>query len=69
MKIAIIGSRGILARYGGFETFAEHLSNDLVQQGHKVTFVVEKGHPGAEELNPKIRRIASAYKKSVHPVW
>jgi len=69
MKIAIIGSRGIPARYGGFETFAEHLSKDLVHHGHTVTVVVEKGHPGAEELDPKIKRIASAYKKSVHPVW
>ena len=37
MKIAILGTRGIPARYGGFETFAEQLSCRLVQRGHQVT--------------------------------
>lgn len=37
MKIAIIGTRGIPANYGGFETFAENLSTRLVQKGHEVT--------------------------------
>jgi glycosyltransferase involved in cell wall biosynthesis len=37
MKIAILGTRGIPARYGGFETFAEHLSRRLVSGGHDVT--------------------------------
>src|SRR5712692_5353168 len=37
MKIAIIGTRGIPARYGGFETFAEQLSKRLVTRGHQVT--------------------------------
>ena len=36
MKIAIIGTRGIPANYGGFETFAEELSTRLVKRGHKV---------------------------------
>ena len=33
MKIAIIGTRGIPAKYGGFETFAQELSVRLVQMG------------------------------------
>lgn len=37
MKIAIIGSRGIPARYGGFETFAEEISVLLVKEGFHVT--------------------------------
>jgi len=37
MKIAILGTRGIPANYGGFETFAEELSWRLVQRGHQVT--------------------------------
>jgi glycosyltransferase involved in cell wall biosynthesis len=37
MRIAIIGTRGIPASYGGFETFAEHLSTRLVSRGHEVT--------------------------------
>ena len=36
MKIAILGTRGIPANYGGFETFAEELSTHLVERGHIV---------------------------------
>src|SRR5579872_1098659 len=37
MRIAILGTRGIPARYGGFETFAEELSTRLAARGHAVT--------------------------------
>jgi glycosyltransferase involved in cell wall biosynthesis len=37
MRIAILGTRGIPSRYGGFETFAEELSTRLVRRGHDVT--------------------------------
>jgi glycosyltransferase involved in cell wall biosynthesis len=37
MRIAILGTRGIPASYGGFETFAEQLSTRLVKRGHDVT--------------------------------
>jgi glycosyltransferase involved in cell wall biosynthesis len=37
MKFAILGTRGIPASYGGFETFAEELSRRLVLRGHQVT--------------------------------
>lgn len=37
MKLAILGTRGIPARYGGFETFAEELSTRLAARGHQVT--------------------------------
>src|SRR5512141_921552 len=37
MRIVILGTRGIPANYGGFETFAEHLSTRLVARGHEVT--------------------------------
>jgi len=36
-KITIIGTRGIPARYGGFETFAEELSIRLSKKGHTIT--------------------------------
>ena len=32
IKIAIIGTRGIPAKYGGFETFAEEVSKRLVEK-------------------------------------
>ena len=33
MRIAILGTRGIPANYGGFETFAEELSTRLAARG------------------------------------
>ena len=37
MRIAILGTRGIPARYGGFETFAEELATRLAARGHRVS--------------------------------
>tara|TARA_B100000212_G_scaffold269557_1_gene208932 strand:+ start:6446 stop:7558 length:1113 start_codon:yes stop_codon:yes gene_type:complete len=37
LNILILGSRGIPARYGGFETYVDKLSTGLVQSGHSVT--------------------------------
>lgn len=37
LKIAILGTRGIPATYGGFETFAEECSARLASRGHDVT--------------------------------
>ena len=37
MKIAIMGTRGVPAAYGGFETFAEELGARLAARGHDVT--------------------------------
>ncbi len=36
MRIALLGTRGIPANYGGFETFAEELSARLAERGHDV---------------------------------
>ncbi|MDP6460338.1 MAG: DUF1972 domain-containing protein [Gemmatimonadota bacterium] len=41
-RIAILGSRGIPARYGGFETFAEELSAGLAERGFRVTVFCER---------------------------
>ncbi|HYM09605.1 MAG TPA: DUF1972 domain-containing protein [Bryobacterales bacterium] len=37
ISIALLGTRGIPARYGGFETFAEELATRLAGRGHQVT--------------------------------
>lgn len=37
LRIAMIGTRGIPARYGGFETAVEQIGSRLVEQGHEVT--------------------------------
>ena len=37
MRVSILGTRGIPANHGGFETFAEHLAVYLTERGHDVT--------------------------------
>lgn len=37
MRVAILGTRGVPANYGGFETFAEELGRRLAGRGHEVT--------------------------------
>ncbi len=44
MNIAIVGTRGIPARYGGFETFAEELSTRLAARGHSLTVYCRARH-------------------------
>jgi glycosyltransferase involved in cell wall biosynthesis len=53
MRIALIGTRGIPANYGGFETCAEELAVGLVQRGHDVTVYCR---PGNAEGNPTEHR-------------
>ena len=45
MRFAIVGTRGIPARYGGFETFAEELSTRLAARGHQVTVYCREPYP------------------------
>jgi glycosyltransferase involved in cell wall biosynthesis len=45
VRIAILGTRGIPANYGGFETFAEELSTRLACRGHHVTVYCREKHP------------------------
>ena len=40
-----MGTRGIPASYGGFETFAEELSVRLAERGHQVTVYCRERHP------------------------
>jgi glycosyltransferase involved in cell wall biosynthesis len=60
MRVAILGTRGIPARYGGFETFAEELSARLAVAGHAVT-VYTRSHtavPGvAVHRGATVRRL------------
>lgn len=45
MRIALLGTRGIPANYGGFETFAEELSTRLSARGHSVTVYCRERYP------------------------
>ncbi len=55
MRLAILGTRGIPANYGGFETFAEELSQRLVLRGHQVTVYCRERHATGEYLGVKLR--------------
>lgn len=50
MKIALLGTRGIPNEYGGFEQFADVLSQGLVQKGHEVTVYCSKNHSYTEQI-------------------
>jgi glycosyltransferase involved in cell wall biosynthesis len=45
MRIALLGTRGIPAHYGGFETFAEELSTRLARAGHSVAVYCRERPP------------------------
>lgn len=44
LRLAILGTRGIPANYGGFETFAEQLATRLAARGHDVTVYCRAGN-------------------------
>jgi glycosyltransferase involved in cell wall biosynthesis len=49
-RLAILGTRGIPASYGGFETFAQELAPRLVARGHDVTVYCR-----AQYVDPALR--------------
>ena len=61
IRIALLGTRGIPANYGGFETFAEEISTRLVARGHQVTVYCRERYSHHEyrgvrlQYNPTIR--------------
>ncbi len=56
MRIALLGTRGIPANYGGFETFAEELSVRLADRGHQVTVCARNLFPGRNTLPESLYR-------------
>jgi glycosyltransferase involved in cell wall biosynthesis len=50
MRIAILGTRGVPASYGGFETFAEQLSTRLAARGHDVTVYCRSHYVSPRQL-------------------
>jgi glycosyltransferase involved in cell wall biosynthesis len=58
MKIAIVGTRGVPARYGGFETLADQLSRRLVARGHEVTVYCRRPFTRPDDVfDHRIRRV------------
>ncbi|MEW6337119.1 MAG: DUF1972 domain-containing protein [Acidobacteriota bacterium] len=68
MRVALLGTRGIPASYGGFETFAEELSSRLATAGHAVT-VFTRSHfavPGlTEHRGARIRVLPAVRTKTL----
>lgn len=58
LRIALLGTRGVPARYSGFETCAEELGARLVERGHDVTVYCRTHYsPGSDRLYRGMRRI------------
>jgi len=66
MKVSIIGTHGVPARYGGFETFAEHLAIACAKAGIKVRVVNEKANP-IFPCPENVEIVSSFYNKSKSP--
>lgn len=57
MRVAILGTRGVPANYGGFETFAEELATRLVKNGHFVTVYGRSGYIDEKYNNQYYKKV------------
>lgn len=57
LKVGILGCRGIPNRYGGYEQFAQYLSEGLVARGHRVWVYQSSLHPYGGEAWHGVRLI------------
>ena len=58
MKIAIVGTRGIPNRYGGFERFAEEVSSRFADRGHRVTVYCRRAFTRPDDVyDRRVRRV------------
>lgn len=70
MRIAMIGTRGVPARYGGFETCIEEVGSRLADRGHDVTVYCRSHNVGAAEkldryLGMKLVHLPAVKKRSM----
>jgi glycosyltransferase involved in cell wall biosynthesis len=63
VRIAILGTRGIPANYGGFETFAEELSIRLAARGHDVVVYCRERHDFAEYRGVRLVSLPTIHHK------
>jgi glycosyltransferase involved in cell wall biosynthesis len=58
MNIAIVGTRGIPNRYGGFERFAEQISSRFADRGHRVTVYCRRAFTRPDDVyDRRVRRV------------
>ncbi len=60
LRIAILGTRGVPANYGGFETCAEEVGVGLAQRGHQVTVYCRRGNASGDPSEYKGVRLRYA---------
>jgi glycosyltransferase involved in cell wall biosynthesis len=63
VRFALVGTRGIPARYGGFETFAEELSTRLAARGHTVTVYCRERYSEPEYRGVRLRYLPTLHHK------
>lgn len=68
MRIALLGTRGIPASYGGFETFAEELSTRLAARGHQVTVYCRERQPMPEFRGVRLQYLPTVRHKYLDTV-
>jgi len=68
VRLAILGTRGIPARYGGFETFAEELGLRLAARGHRVTVYCRARHPQPEYRGVRLQYLPTIRHKYLDTV-
>jgi glycosyltransferase involved in cell wall biosynthesis len=58
MNIAIVGTRGIPNRYGGFERFAEQIASRFADHGHRVTVYCRRAFTSPDDVyDRRVRRV------------
>jgi len=66
MRIAIVGTRGIPNSYGGFEEFAEKVSEHWINKGHEVLVYCESNQDYEDILPNGVKRVfIKTFKKSL----
>ena len=68
MRIALLGTRGIPASYGGFETFAEQLSTRLAARGHEVFVYCRNRLPQSEYRGVDLRYLPAIRHKYLETI-
>lgn len=68
MKIALVGTRGVPARYGGFETCVDEVGRRLVKAGHEVVVYCRRAEgvePIAEHEGMRLVHLPALRKKAL----
>lgn len=69
MRIAMLGTRGVPARYGGFETAVEEVGRRLADRGHRVVVYCRTGRDETERpdryLGMELVHLPAAHKRAL----